>query len=69
MLRDMSALALGAATESLANGDLRGELERLSTTFGGERAIRAFGVVDQALGALQRNASPKVVANWLAVHL
>ena len=69
MLRDLSALASGADDAGLANADLRAELQRLGPSYDGERAIRAFGVVDRALGALERNASPKVVADWLAVRI
>jgi DNA polymerase-3 subunit delta' len=69
MLRDLCALDSGVPESGLSNADLRGELERLASSYDSDRTIRAFGVVDQALGALQRNASPKVVANWLAVHL
>ena len=69
MLRDLGALASGADGAPLANPDLRAELERLGPSYDGEHAIRAFGVVDRALGALERNASPKVVADWLAVQI
>jgi hypothetical protein len=34
-----------------------------------ERVTRAFLTVDRALGALDRNASPKVVAGWLVLQL
>jgi hypothetical protein len=69
MLRDLSALASGAAIDSLANADLRSELEQLGQSYDSERSTRAFRVVDQALGALEHNASPKIVADWLAVRL
>jgi hypothetical protein len=31
--------------------------------------VRGYSAVDQALAALERNASPKVVADWLALEL
>jgi hypothetical protein len=31
--------------------------------------MRAFTAVDKALGALERNASPKIVADWLVLQL
>jgi len=34
-----------------------------------DRAIRAFATVDRALSALDRNASPKIVADWLALNI
>jgi DNA polymerase-3 subunit delta' len=69
MLRDVCALDAGADPGALANADLAPALERLRTGFDTARAARAFTVVDRALGALERNASPKVVAGWLAVRL
>ena len=39
------------------------------TTFRGERGVRAFAAVDQALMALDRYASPKIVADWVLVQL
>ena len=34
-----------------------------------DRLSRAFAAVDRAQQALDRNASPKIVADWLAVSL
>ena len=65
LLRDLGILAEHANPSTLANPDLQPQLQRLTTTFDSERSMRAFGAVDQALGALERNASPKVVADWL----
>jgi hypothetical protein len=31
--------------------------------------MRAFGAVDRALAALDRNVNPKVVADWLVLQL
>ena len=34
-----------------------------------DRTITAFDLVDRALSALDRNASPKIVADWVALNL
>jgi DNA polymerase III subunit delta' len=69
LLRDLGILANRADPSSLANADLQGPLSRLTAAFDSERAMRAFGAVDRALAALDRNASPKVVADWLVLQL
>lgn len=69
LLRDLGILASRADVRSLANADLQGPLSRLTEAFDSERSMRAFGAVDRALGALERNASPKVVADWLVLQL
>ena len=68
LLRDVALLAAGADRGALANPDVEPELGRLSM-FQGERGVRAFGAVDRALLALDRNAGVKVVADWLALQL
>jgi DNA polymerase-3 subunit delta' len=69
MLRDIGALHVRADERILANGDLKAELSALVRTFDGERTGRAFAAVDTALAALDRNASPKIVADWIAFQL
>ena len=70
LLRDLSMIAsridTGAAT---ANADLADELSVLSHAYDARRSERGFVAVDEALAALERNASPKVVADWLALEL
>jgi len=44
-------------------------LEALARAYAGDRARAAFGAVDRALGALERNAGTKVVTEWLAVQM
>jgi hypothetical protein len=44
-------------------------LAGLLKTFDGDRTVRAFSAVDRAVLALERNASPKIVADWLAFQL
>jgi DNA polymerase-3 subunit delta' len=69
LLRDVEVVATGADERILANADVRPALERLSTTYRGERGTRAFAAVDRALLALQRNAGVKLVADWLVLQL
>jgi DNA polymerase-3 subunit delta' len=68
LLRDVELMAMGADRASLANGDITPALDRLAA-FRGDRGIRAFGAVDRALAALERNASVKIVADWLTLNL
>jgi len=69
LVRDLGVLGADADDRWLANGDLRPALDALRRSWDRDRALRAFAAVDRALGALERNASPKVVADWLAVEL
>jgi hypothetical protein len=69
LLRDLGALTADADERALANADLRKKLERLLRTFDGDRVLRAFAAVDKAVDALGRNASPKIVADWLVFQI
>jgi DNA polymerase-3 subunit delta' len=69
ILRDLGALLSRADERTLANADLQSLLQRLQRSFDGARALRAFSAVDRALAALERNASPKVVADWVAFQI
>jgi DNA polymerase-3 subunit delta' len=69
IIRDLGALLSRADERCLANGDLRQQLEQLRRSFDSDRVIRAFSAVDRALAALDRNASPKIVADWLAFQI
>lgn len=69
ILRDLGALEAQADDRALANADLRPKLERLLRAFDAGRTQRAFAATDRALNALDRNASPKIVADWLAFQL
>ena len=68
LLRDVAAITAGAAVP-LANADLDGALRELTAAWGGARGRRAFAAVDEALDAVERNASPKVVADWVACRI
>lgn len=69
LIRDLSILIVGGPASLLANQDLEAELARLGQRFDAERAARAYAAVDRALAALDRNANPKVVADWLVVRI
>jgi DNA polymerase-3 subunit delta' len=69
LLRDVGIIASGANRVMLANADLEARLEKLSSSYDAERSLRAYAAVDRALAALDRNASPKVVADWLLLEL
>jgi DNA polymerase III subunit delta' len=69
MLRDLGVLLSRADERILANTDMKPLLAGLLRSFDGERTLRAFSAVDRALTALDRNASPKIVADWLAFQI
>jgi DNA polymerase-3 subunit delta' len=69
VLRDIGLLASGADTRLLANLDRRDALDAVGRSVGAERAASAFSAVTRAHDALDRNVSPKVVADWLALNV
>jgi DNA polymerase-3 subunit delta' len=69
IIRDLGVLLSRADERCLANTDLRPRLERLQRSFDRDRTLRAFSAIDRALAALDRNASPKIVADWLAFQI
>lgn len=69
LLRDVSILLVGGDRSMLANADLEDNLARLSKSFDVDGTSRAYAAVDRALASLERNASAKVVADWLVVQL
>lgn len=68
LLRDVELLSTRADGRALANPDVQPVIERLSA-YAGERGVRAFTAVDQALLALDRNAGVKIVADWVVLQL
>jgi DNA polymerase III subunit delta' len=69
LLRDVGIIATRADRAMLANTDLEKPLEDVASSFDAPRSMRAYAAVDRALAALDRNASPKVVADWLLLEL
>jgi DNA polymerase-3 subunit delta' len=69
LLRDIGLLSTRADARALAHADLQPALTGLVPAFQGARLDGAFTAIDRALGALDRNASPKIVADWLVLQL
>jgi DNA polymerase III subunit delta' len=69
LLRDIELLSTRADARALANRDLQPEMQKLTESYRGERGMRAFTAVDRALGALERYAGVKVVADWVVLQL
>lgn len=68
LLRDIEVIAARARVP-LANADLEQPLKRLAGAFADGRSRRAFSTIDEAINAIDRNASPKVVVDWVACQL
>jgi DNA polymerase-3 subunit delta' len=68
LVRDLTVLVTGGPS-ALANGDLEPALRRLSSAFTRDRLNAGFAALTEAREALDRNASPKIVADWIAVSL
>jgi DNA polymerase-3 subunit delta' len=69
LLRDLAVLTSRAPETALVNLDLRADLEPLARHYDRDRLARAFSAVGRSLAALDRNASPKIVADWLVLQL
>lgn len=69
LLRDITLLASGADRAVLANPDLHDRFAALAPPSAARWGVTAFAAVDEALEATERNASPKVVADWIACRL
>ncbi len=69
LLRDVTLLASGADRAALANPDLQDRFAPLARPAAARWGVTAFARVDEALAATERNASPKVVADWVACRL
>jgi DNA polymerase III subunit delta' len=69
LLRDAELVGARPDSVELANADLRPLVEQLTHAYRGDRGIHAFGAIDRALGALEGNASPKIVADWIMLQL
>jgi DNA polymerase III subunit delta' len=67
-LRDLSVVAAGADEQFMAHVP-SADTVALAQRWDADRLIRAFTAVDRAREALERNASPKAVADWLALQL
>lgn len=68
LFRDLQLVSVGGGRARLANADLAGELEKLARSYDAERSGRGFEHVDRAVNALTRNASPRIVVDWLVLR-
>jgi DNA polymerase-3 subunit delta' len=69
LLRDVAVLGASADVRILANADLEPQLRGWSRSFDGDRLVASFQALERALAALERNASPKIVADWVALNI
>ena len=69
LVRDISVLHAGADRRLLANGDFGDTLDRLARTLSPAAARQAFATIDRGLNALERNAGPKLVAEWICAEI
>ena len=69
LFRDLQVLSAAGDRAWLANADLADQLEALSRSYGADRAGRGFESVDRAVAALARNASPRIVVDWLTLQI
>ncbi len=70
ILRDVGIFSDRANDKILANADLGDELQRMTMSYDSDRVIHGFSAVVEALGRVkERNANPKIVANWLVFQL
>jgi DNA polymerase-3 subunit delta' len=68
LIRDLAAMDVQGGVP-LANADIEGALADIAPAFPVDRLTDAFAAVDRAETALGRNASPKIVADWLSVSI
>jgi DNA polymerase III subunit delta' len=69
IVRDVSVLHAGADRRLLANGDMGDTLDRLARALAPAAARQAFATLDRGMNALERNAGPKLVTEWLCAEL
>jgi hypothetical protein len=68
LLRDLGVLATRGSA-ALDNADLERDLRGLSGGYGLPRVARAYAALAQAESALDTQCQPKIVADWVALHL
>ena len=68
LLRDLTVLGVDS-TRGLANADIEAKLRPLVTTYDLPRLTESYAAINLAQEALGRNASPKIVADWLALTI
>ena len=68
MLRDVSAILADEIT-AVEHRDAGADLRALAKSFDQHRIVRAWSVMQSARRDLDRNASPKIVADWAVMSL
>jgi len=69
IVRDVSVLHAGADRRLLANGDMGDTLDKMARAMPPAAARQAFATLDRGLSALERNAGPKLVAEWICAEI
>ncbi len=69
IVRDVAVLHAGADRRLLANGDMGDTLDRLARALPPAAARQAFATLDRGLNALERNAGPKLVTEWICAEI
>jgi DNA polymerase-3 subunit delta' len=69
LLRDIGLINAQGDAAVLANADLAPRLRAVAKMFDGDRTVRAYAAVNEALDAIEGNAGPKIVADWLVLQL
>lgn len=69
LARDLAVVHAGCDRALLANADAGDVVDRLARALPAASARQAFATIDRALGALERNAGTKLVAEWLVSEL
>ncbi|HKW01809.1 MAG TPA: DNA polymerase III subunit delta' [Vicinamibacterales bacterium] len=68
LLRDLGVLASGASA-ALANADLESELRSLASSYDLRRVATGFSALADAQHSLDRNGSPKIISDWVALSI
>ena len=68
LLRDVSAIVADEIT-AVQNRDAGADLRLLAKSFDQQRIVSAWGVIQRAQQSLDRNASPKIIADWAVMSL
>jgi hypothetical protein len=69
LVRDVSVVHAGSDARLLANGDRPDDVQRLARTLSPQAARAAFATLNRALDAIDRNAGPKLVVEWVASEI
>jgi DNA polymerase-3 subunit delta' len=68
LLRDLSAILCGDPN-AVVHTDVLDDLRRYASAFDRGRVLAAWSALDSAQNALERNGSPKIIADWVALAI